>query len=197
VTPLATRLRDAILPVARLELIAHDGLMLDPAAVFAEAAVLIPVTDRAEPGVILTKRPDTMRKHPGQVAFPGGRVDADDADVFAAALREAQEEIALPPSLVEIVGALDLYRTITDYCITPVIAVIPPDLPLMANDEEVETIFEVPLRFLLDPANHALQEVDWQGARRHYWEMHWGDHRIWGATAAMIVNMSRRLHWPL
>jgi 8-oxo-dGTP pyrophosphatase MutT (NUDIX family) len=197
VTPLAARLRDAILPVARLELIAHDGLMLDPAAVFAEAAVLIPVTDRAEPGVILTKRPDTMRKHPGQVAFPGGRVDADDADVFAAALREAQEEISLPPSLVEIVGALDLYRTITDYCITPVIAVIPPDLPLMANDEEVETIFEVPLRFLLDPANHALQEVDWQGARRHYWEMHWGDHRIWGATAAMIVNMSRRLHWPL
>ncbi len=196
-SPLVTRLREAILPVASQALIQHDGLVLNPHAVFAEAAVLIPVTDRADPGVILTKRPETMRKHPGQVAFPGGRVDPGDADVIAAAVREAEEEIGLTPSLVEIVGALDLYRTITDYCITPVMAVIPPDLPLAANDEEVETIFEVPLSFLLDAGNHVQQEVDWEGARRHYWEMHWGDHRIWGATAAMIVNMSRRLRWPL
>lgn len=159
------------------------------------AAVLVAVTDRAEPGVILTQRPDTMRKHAGQVAFPGGRMDAEDADVIDAALREAEEEVALPRSAVTIIGTTDRYRTITGYEVTPVIGVVPPDLRLAANDEEVAAIFETPLTYLLDPANHAVQEVHWNGGKRHYYEIIWEDRRIWGATAAMIVNLSRRLQW--
>jgi 8-oxo-dGTP pyrophosphatase MutT (NUDIX family) len=158
------------------------------------AAVLIAITDRSEPGIILTQRPDTMRSHPGQVAFPGGRVDTSDADAVAAALREANEEVGLPYDRAEIVGTTDRYRTITGYHITPVIAVVPPDLPLIGN-EEVTAIFEPPLSFLLDPANHQKVRVDWNGAERHYFELHWQDRRIWGATAAMIVNLSRRLSW--
>ena len=159
------------------------------------AAVLIAITDRAEPGLILTQRPETMRRHAGQAAFPGGRVDASDADVIAAALREAEEEIGLPRDIPEIIGTVDLYRTITSYTITPVLAVIPPDLPLVANPDEVSHIFEVPLAFLIDPANHVAKAADWNGRERHFIEMHWQGHRIWGATAAMIVNLSRRLTW--
>jgi 8-oxo-dGTP pyrophosphatase MutT (NUDIX family) len=185
---LAARLRAAIDLTRPVDLIAHDGGRIDLAATPVPAAVLI---------AILTKRPDTMRKHPGQVAFPGGRLDPGDANAIAGALREAEEEIGLAPHHAEIVGTVDLYRTITDYTITPVIAVVPPGLPLHPNDGEVETIFEPPLHFLLDPANHERITVDWQGATRHYWEMHWGGQRIWGATAAMIVNLSKRLTWPL
>ena len=159
------------------------------------AAVLVPVTARAEPGVILTQRPDTMRKHPGQVAFPGGRMDSDDASLIAAALREAEEEIALPRDKVHIIGETDRYRTITGYEVTPIIGVVPPDLLLHPNDEEVAAIFEVPLAFLLDPANHQQNMLTFQGQERRYYEIFWEDRRIWGATAAMIVNLSRRLAW--
>ena len=161
----------------------------------AEAAVLVAVTDRDEPGVILTQRTETMRHHPGQVAFPGGRVDATDADVIGAALREAEEEIALPPARVQVVGTADRYRTGTGFSITPVIGVVPPDLPLVPNEAEVASVFEVPLAFLLDPANHRPSSAMWQGQERHYHEILWRDRRIWGATAAMIVNLSRRLRW--
>jgi 8-oxo-dGTP pyrophosphatase MutT (NUDIX family) len=159
------------------------------------AAVLVAVTDRAEPGVILTQRTETLRKHAGQVAFPGGRVDPEDADVIAAALREADEEIALPPAEVRIAGIADRYRTGTGYDITPVVGVVPPDLPLRASEAEVASVFEVPLRFLLDPANHIAASAMWQGSERRFIEINWGDRRIWGATAAMIVNLSRRLRW--
>ena len=192
---LAQRLGEALRREPVETLIAGDGLALRPADLDAvQAAVLVAVTDRAEPGVILTQRPETMRKHPGQVAFPGGRVDLDDDGVIAAALREAEEEIALSPEHVEIVGVADLYRTVTGYDVTPVLAVVPPDLSLRPNDDEVAAIFEVPLAWLLDTANHATRTVDWQGVERSYYEMHWGGFRIWGATAAMIVNLSRRLH---
>lgn len=157
------------------------------------AAVLVPVTDRAEPGVILTQRPDTMRRHAGQVAFPGGRIDPGDASPVAAALREAHEEIALPPDQVAVVGHTDLYRTVTGFEVTPVIGVVPPDLALTPSADEVAAIFEVPLAFLLDPANHRRVERMWEGRQRHYYEIMWGDRRIWGATAAMIVNLSYRL----
>ncbi len=193
---LARRLSEALARSPAETLIAGDGLALRPADLDAvEAAVLVAVTDREEPGVILTQRPETMRKHPGQVAFPGGRVDFDDEGVVAAALREAQEEIALQPDRVEIVGVADTYRTVTGYDVTPVLAVIPPDLPFHPNDGEVAAIFEAPLAWLLDPANHATRTVDWQGVERSYYEMHWDGFRIWGATAAMIVNLSRRLQW--
>jgi 8-oxo-dGTP pyrophosphatase MutT (NUDIX family) len=170
----------------------YSDLSADPVA----AAVLVAITDQDVPGVILTQRPDTMRKHPGQVAFPGGRMDPEDADVIAAALREAHEEVALSPDQVTIIGTTDTYRTITDYEITPVIGVVPPNLLLHPQEAEVAAIFEVPLHFLLDPANHQKVDVDWNGGRRHYIEILWEDRRIWGATAAMIVNLSRRLQWP-
>ena len=160
-----------------------------------EAAVLVPVTDRPDPGVILTRRTDTLARHAGQVAFPGGRVDDGDADIVAAALREAEEEIGLDPTLVEVIGLADRYRTVTGFQVTPVIGVVPPELPYEKREAEVADIFEVPLSFLLDTANHVEASVEWQGRERHFYEIMWGDFRIWGATAAMIVNLSRRLRW--
>jgi len=160
----------------------------------AEAAVLIAITDREESGVILTVRREDMRTHAGQVAFPGGRIDAGE-DALAAALREAHEEVLLEPASVELAGTLDPYRTITGYIITPVVGVIPPGLPLKPHEHEVADLFEAPLRFLLDPANQHLQTALLQRRERHYYQIVWNGRRIWGATAAMIVNLSRRLQW--
>jgi 8-oxo-dGTP pyrophosphatase MutT (NUDIX family) len=160
----------------------------------AEAAVLIAITDREEPAVILTVRRDDMRTHAGQVAFPGGRIDAGE-DAFVAALREAHEEVLLEPDSVELAGALDPYRTITGYIVTPVVGVISPGLPLKPHEHEVADLFEAPLSFLLDPANQHRQTALLQGRERHYYEIVWNGRRIWGATAAMIVNLSRRLQW--
>ena len=159
------------------------------------AAVLIAITDRPEPGVILTQRPDTMRHHAGQVAFPGGRVDPGDVDAVAAALREAEEEVALPPAAVTVIGTLAPYRTITGYDIVPVLGLIAPDLLLVPHDREVAAVFEVPLSFVLDSANHGTQTVMFEGAERTYIEIMWGERRIWGATAAMLANLSARLKW--
>ena len=160
------------------------------------AAVLIPITDRARPGVILTQRTETLRKHAGQVAFPGGRIDPGE-DAVTAALREAEEEIALPRAEVEVIGTGGAYRTGTGYSITPVLAVVPPDLPLVPSEAEVASVFEVPLDFLLDTANHVAARAMWQGRERHYYEITWEDRRIWGATAGIIVNLSRRLAWTV
>lgn len=167
-----------------------------PTSELIDAAVLIAITDRAEPGVILTRRTDTLRRHAGQVAFPGGRIDPEDADAVAAALREAEEEIALPRDAVEVVGITDRFRTGTGYRIVPVVGVVPPDLPLVPHEAEVAAVFEVPLAFLLDPANHRETSAEWQGHTRRFYEIPWPDHRIWGATAGMVVNLSRRLQWP-
>lgn len=177
-----------------------DGLVLMrgdredalPDETMHEAAVLVAFTDRAEPGIILTQRTETLRHHPGQVAFPGGRIDPGE-DAVGAALREADEEIALPPAVVTIVGAIDRYRTGTGYHVTPVIGVVPPDLTLHPSEAEVASVFEVPVAFLFDPANHREASAEWKGAIRHFYEINWQDRRIWGATAAMIVNLSRRL----
>jgi 8-oxo-dGTP pyrophosphatase MutT (NUDIX family) len=193
---LAERLRAAISAENGAEMILHDGHAADIAGYETKpAAVLIAVTDSTQPRVILTARPETMRSHAGQVAFPGGRIDRSDADVIAAALREAEEEIGLPRDIPTVIGTVDLYRTLTLYAITPVLAVIPDGLTLVANPDEVSDIFEVPLDFLMNPANHQLKAVNWKGRDRHIFEMYWDGHRIWGATAAMIVNLSRRLAW--
>jgi 8-oxo-dGTP pyrophosphatase MutT (NUDIX family) len=159
-----------------------------------EAAVLIAITDRPEPGVILTVRREHLRTHAGQVAFPGGRVDPGE-DAVAAALREAHEEVLLSPDEVEVVGTIERYRTVTGYVVTPVIGAVPADLALEPHEHEVADWFEAPLDFLLDPANHNRASALFQGQTRHYYEIVWNDRRIWGATAAMIVNLSRRLQW--
>ncbi len=157
------------------------------------AAVLVPIVDRPEPGVILTVRTALMRKHAGQIAFPGGRVDPEDDGPVAAALREAQEEIELPPNEVEVIGTTDRYRTITGYEVTPVVGVVPPDLPLRPHQHEVAAIFEAPLHHILRPEHQIVRTVEWRGRERSYYEIEWQGRRIWGATAAMIVNLSRRL----
>lgn len=157
------------------------------------AAVLVPVVDRPSPTVILTLRPETMRNHPGQISFPGGRIDPGDTDAVAAALREAEEEIGLAPAQVDVIGTADRYRTVTGFEIIPVIGVIPPDADIAPHAGEVAAVFEAPLAYLLDPANQMVREADWRGRRRTYYEIDWQERRIWGATAAMIVNLSRRL----
>ena len=192
---LADMLRDALDLGHRRSPILIEG---DPRDGEAEgpitpAAVLVPIVDRPEPGVILTVRTDTVRKHAGQVAFPGGRIDPEDDGPIAAALREAEEEIALPRRAVEVIGTADRYRTITGYEVTPVVAVIPPDLPLRPQPGEVAAIFEAPLRYLLEPEHQVIRTVEWRGRERCYYEIDWQGRRIWGATAAMIVNLGRRL----
>lgn len=158
------------------------------------AAVLIAIIDRAEPGMILTVRREDMRTHAGQIAFPGGRLDPGE-NATAAALREASEELGLDPVAVQVVGPLQLYRTITGYAVTPIVAVVPPDLPLAPHEAEVADWFEAPLAYLIDPANQSRKSVMVEGQERHYYEIMWEGRRIWGATAAMIVNLSRQLQW--
>ena len=165
----------------------------DPDQAVTPAAVLVPIVDRPEPTVILTERPKTMRKHPGQISFPGGRIDPEDDGPVAAALREAEEEIELPRHAVEIIGIADTYRTITGYEVTPVVGVVRPDLPLRPHPGEVAAIFEAPLHYLLKPEHQLIRTVEWQGRERCYYEIDWQGRRIWGATAAMIVNLGRRL----
>jgi len=157
------------------------------------AAVLIPITDRAEPGVILTQRPTWLRSHAGQVAFPGGKVDDSDENSIFAALREAEEELNIPPARVEVIGVADTYYSGSGYSIAPVVGIIPPDLELQPNPQEVEDWFEVPLAFLLDPANSIKKEANWNGQQRSYYDMQWGERRIWGVTAGIIANLARRL----
>lgn len=167
----------------------HDELPDDT----REAAVLIAITDRPEPGLLFIVRPQAMRLHPGQVAFPGGQVDPDDRDPAHTALREAWEELAIDPARVKVCGLTDPYRTITNYRVTPVVGVIPPDLALKPDAREVADWFEAPLHHVLDRANHHRESVNVDGRLRCYTRIDWQDRRIWGATAAMIVNLARRL----
>jgi 8-oxo-dGTP pyrophosphatase MutT (NUDIX family) len=171
----------------------HPGGLID--GVRTPAAVLVAVTDRPEPGLILTQRTESLRRHAGQVAFPGGRIDPGDLDAADAALREAEEEIALPRAAVTLIGEADRYFTVTGFEVIPVVGVIPPDLDYHPNEAEVADVFEVPLAFVLDPANQVRASAEWQGRTRYFYEIRWGERRIWGATAAMLVNLSRRLRW--
>ena len=157
------------------------------------AAVLVPIVQRAEPGLLLTTRTSHLRTHAGQVAFPGGRIDATDAGPVAAALREAHEEIGLDPIHVEVLGQCDAYQTGTGYSISPIVGVIPADLSFLLSPHEVADVFELPLAFALDPANHHLREALWRGRMRRFYAIEHEGRMIWGATAALLVNLSGML----
>ncbi len=173
----------------------HD---LDPGAPRRErlidAAVLVPLIDR--PGglsVLLTRRAEQLNDHPGQISFPGGRAEERDDGPVETALREAGEEIGLHRRHVEIVGLLDPYETVTGFLITPVVGVISPGFSLTLDEREVAETFEVPLDFVLDPANHERHSRLFQGVERHYYVLAYENRHIWGATAGMLVNLCSKL----
>jgi 8-oxo-dGTP pyrophosphatase MutT (NUDIX family) len=192
--PQAMRLRFASPPAWQPELVAEKKF-LDRKPM--PAAVLVPIIMRADPTVLLTLRTSHLSTHSGQIAFPGGKVDLTDADVVAAAMREAQEEIGLRAETIEVLGTLPEYITGSVFHVTPVVALVTPDFKLLANPNEVADMFEVPLAFLMNPANHRHHQVQWQGEQREWLSMPYHDglteRFIWGATAGMLRNLYRFL----
>jgi 8-oxo-dGTP pyrophosphatase MutT (NUDIX family) len=162
-----------------------------------QASVLMGIVQRPVPSLVLTQRTAHLKTHSGQVALPGGKLDPEDADAIAAALRESQEEVGLDPSHVEVLGTLPVYITGTAFVVTPVVALISEHARFVPNPNEVADVFEVPLPFLMDPANHRWHQFEWEGDVRNWYSMpyHQGDHHrfIWGATAGMLRNLYRFL----
>ena len=178
---------DHLLNPSLRDMIVREGLR--------DAAVLIPVVDRGdEASVILTKRTEKLRSHSGQIAFPGGRLDATDPTPEYAALRETEEEIGLSPNFIEVVGRMPDYFTGSGFRIAPILSVVRPDFRLTINPDEVDDAFEVPLAFLMDPANHNRESRIWQETERFYYTMPFGERFIWGVTAGIIRTLYERLY---
>ena len=191
-TPEALRRRFAAPPAWTPEVVLEKKFMQrEP----AHASVLVPIVLRDEPMVLLTERTAHLSTHSGQIAFPGGRADPEDADAAATALREAHEEVGLAPGYVEVLGALSTYVTGSAFIITPVVGLVQPGCVLAPNPGEVADVFEVPLAFLLDPAHHQRHAYEWNGVRREWFSMPYQDgaknRYIWGATAGMLRNFYR------
>jgi 8-oxo-dGTP pyrophosphatase MutT (NUDIX family) len=158
------------------------------------AAVLLPIVERAEPHALFTRRTEDLPSHAGQICFPGGRYHPDDNTLIQTALREMEEEIGLSPDKVEIAGFLDSYETLnTRFIILPVVGYLRPGFELSVNPREVAEVFEAPLSYILDPKNQVFKSVERDGVLREFYAIEYESHTIWGATAAMIVNLSERL----
>jgi 8-oxo-dGTP pyrophosphatase MutT (NUDIX family) len=167
----------------------NEGGVADEKNLIA-AAVLVPVIVRATGAtMLLTQRTAHLRDHAGQVSFPGGRSEPSDSSAEATALREAEEEVGIPASQIEILGRLPEYRTGTGFVITPIVGLVTPPLNLKLDDFEVAEVFEPPLEFLLDSANHQRHTIEVRGALHEYWAMPWQGYYIWGATAGMLVTL--------
>ncbi len=181
--------------------VVRGDLDLDPAiweragvAATRPAAVLVGVVDRPQPSVLLTLRTGELPSHPGQIAFPGGKIDPNDATPLAAALREADEEIGLAADLIDPIGYLDLYLTFSGFRILPTVARVAPDYQLALNALEVVEAFEVPLAFLMDESNHQRRSREFRGVTRQYYAMPFGERYIWGVTAGILRNLYERIY---
>ncbi|SLN34650.1 CoA pyrophosphatase [Oceanibacterium hippocampi] len=158
------------------------------------AAVLVPIVDRPEgQSVLLTRRTPHLTKHAGQISFPGGRMEASDANPVETALRETEEEVGLDRGRIDVIGVLQTYLTVTGFSVTPVVGRVTPPFALTADPNEVAEIFEVPLAFLMDPANHRRHSGFYNGLRRYWHAMPYNEYYIWGATAGMLMDLYRRL----
>lgn len=173
----------------------NPGIVLPENRLLRPAAVLVGVQPGADGSLnmVLTKRAPHLRNHPGQIAFPGGRQDPEDSDLVATALREAQEEIGLPPSAVRVLGELPGHETVTGYQVTPILAVIDPDLPLTPDPAEVAEIFAAPIAHVLDPTRFRVERRIWRGTWRNYYTVPWGPYYIWGATARILRGLADRM----
>lgn len=172
----------------------NTAITLPEGRILRPAAVLVGVQQTATGArLVLTKRASHLRHHPGQIAFPGGRQDPDDTDLIATALREAHEEIALPRDAVQVLGTLPAHETVTGFQVTPVLALLPPDIPFIPEAGEVAEVFTVPLDHITNPARFQIEKRRWRGVWRYYYVVPWGPYYIWGATARILRGLADRM----